>query len=198
MGVAFSFGVAVASEVTVPTAREAVGFANAKFPSGAQNQVLRIEGTHSDSDMRPREWSVTVYDTSRVNNAATIRVKDGVLTSVGTPLRLFEDARWSNFDRNFTGYESGEVINTDRWKLDSPAALSKAMADPALANVQVTEVRMTLRKLSNGDVPALWRVYLRARSRANPGRESWVGYVDLSAETGEIVRNELRVGKLIY
>ena len=181
---------------SLPTARQAMEIANKRLAPHEQNQVVRIEGRHSDSDLHIREWSVTFYDDTRVNNAVTVRVKDGQATDADEPLRLFEDARWDHFDRNFTGYARGEIISLQRWKLDSDDALSKVLKDPKLAEIQVTEVRMALRKLSDGDVPPVWRVWLRGRSRTQAKHESSIGHVDVSAESGEVLANELRTGKL--
>jgi hypothetical protein len=183
--------------VNLPTAKEAKELANSRFVSGAQNQVIRIIGTYSDGDLKPRRWDVTLFDGRRGHNATVVRVRDGVVVSATGSIRLFDDARWSHFGRNFTGYDPDEVINQQRWKLDSPEALTRVLSLPALANVQVTEVVMTLRKLSDGDVPPVWRIALRARSRAVPRRQAWIGYVDLNAETGDILANETRVGKLV-
>ena len=181
---------------SLPTARQAMEIANKRLVPHDQNQVVRIEGRHSDSDLHIREWNITFYDDTRVNKALTVRVRDGQDTDADVPLRLFEDARWEHFDRNFSGYARGEIIALQHWKLDSDEALNKMLKDPKLGNVQVTEVRMALRKLSDGDVPPVWRVWLRGRSRTDPKHESWIGHIDLSAESGEVLANELRPGKL--
>jgi hypothetical protein len=183
--------------VNLPTAKEAKELANSRFVSGNQNQVIRVVGSYSDSDLKPRRWDITFFDGRRGHNASVVRIKDGVVISSTGSIRLFDDARWSHFGRNFTGYDADEVINQQRWKLDSPEALNRVLSLPALANVQVTDVVMTLRKLSDGDVPPVWHITLRARSRAEPRRQAWIGYVDLNAETGDVLANEARVGKLV-
>ncbi len=182
---------------SAPTARQAVDIAKKRMPPSSQDLVLRIEGVRSDAELRPREWRVTFYDDSRVNNALTVKVEDGRDTKVETVLRMFEDGTWRHFDRNFTGFSRNEAINLSRWKIDSDEAVSKALKQPRISEVQVTEARLVLRKLSDGDVPPVWRVYLRARSKTNPGRQAAIGYIDLSAESGEVLRNETRVGKLL-
>jgi len=187
----------LATAADLPTARQAVDLANKRMSPQAQNQVLRIEGRHSDPQLRIRQWEVTFYDGTRVNNALTVRVEDGQVTSESSPLRMFEDGTWGHFDRNFTGFSNKEVINLSRWKIDSDSALSKVLKLPRLSEVQITEVRMLLRKLSDGDVPPVWRIHLRARSKTDPSRETGIGYADLNAESGEILRNETRVGKLL-
>ena len=185
-----------ATAANLPTARQAVEIANKRLAPHNQNQVLQVVGRHSDSDLRIRDWSITFYDDTRVNNAVTVRVEDGQDAGAEAPLRMFQDGRWDHFDRNFTGFARGEIINLQRWKLDSDDVLKKVLKDPKLEGVQVTEVRMALRKLSDGDVPPVWRIWLRARSRTRPSRESWIGHVDVSAESGEVLANELHVAKL--
>lgn len=182
---------------SVPTARQAVEIAKRRMSPASQDQVLRVEGRRSGADLRIREWQVTFYDDSRVNNALTVKVEDGQDTDAETVLRMFEDGTWSHFDRNFTGFSNREVINLSRWRIDSDDAVARALRLPALSEVQVTEVRLTLRKLSDGDVPPVWRVNLRARSKTNPSRSAGIGFIDLSAESGEVLRNETRVRKLL-
>jgi hypothetical protein len=182
---------------SMPTAKQAVDVAKKRMAPASQDLVLRVEGVRSDAEQRPREWRVTFYDDSRVNNALTVKVEDGQDTKAETVLRMFEDGTWRHFDRNFTGFSRNEAINLSRWKIDSDEAVSKALKQPRISEVQITEVRLVLRKLSDGDVPPVWRVHLRARSKSNPSRETAIGYIDLSAESGEVLRNETRVGKLL-
>ena len=181
----------------LPGAKQAVEIAKRRMSPASQDRVLRIEGRRSDADLRCRQWDIAFFDESRVNNALGIRVEDGQDTSSKVQLRMFEDGTWDHFDRNFTGFSAKEVISLSRWKIDSDDAVARVLKLPRLNEVHVTEVRLILAKLSDGDVPPVWRVHLRARSRTNPGHETSIGYVDLSAETGEVLRNETRVGKLL-
>jgi hypothetical protein len=181
----------------VPTAKRVADLAHARFQSGSQNQIIRLEGVDADSDLRPRQWDVTVFDPNRANKGTVIRLRDGVVVSVAGAVRMFDDARWSKFDRNFSGYDVGEVINPARWKLDSTDAVTKIGALPGMTNIQLVDVRMTLVKLSDGDVPPVWRVKVRGRSRVVPSREAWIGAVSFSAETGEVLKNDLRPERLV-
>ncbi len=54
---------------------------------------------------------------------------------------------------------------------------------------------MVLRKPSDGNVPPSWRLRLRARPSDNPSRERWIGYLQYNAETGELLADELTVGR---
>ena len=175
----------------LPTAKKAADLANAEAKTGNVYRVLRVDGENADSDLRLRQWDITVYSGDRANKAMLIRIKDGIVVSTTSAVRLFDDARWSNFGRNFSGYSVAEVIQTGRWKLDSSDVLARVAALPALEKLQLTDAKMSLRKLSDGDVPAIWRVKVKARSKTQPGREGWIGTVDLSAETGEVIKNDL-------
>ena len=175
----------------LPTAKKAADLANAEAKTGNVYRVLRVDGENADSDLRLRQWDITVYSSDRGNKALLIRIKDGIVVSTTSAVRLFDDARWSSFGRNFTGYNVAEIIQTGRWKLDSPDVLTRVAALPDLEKLQITDAKMSLRKLSDGDVPAIWRVKVKARSKAQPGREAWIGAVDLSAETGEVIKNDL-------
>jgi len=180
----------------VPTAKKAAEIANTEVKTGGQFRVLRIEGEDTDSDLRLRQWDITVYDAHRGNHATTVRIKDGMVISATGAVRVFDDTRWAKFGRNFTGYDPAEIIQLARWKLDSPDILNKVAALPGMENTQLTDAKMILRKLSDGDVPAIWRVKVKARSKSQPGREGWIGVVELSAETGEVIQNDLHPERL--
>ena len=176
-----------------PTAKAAVGLANAKLDPIVQDQVLMMEGFDSDSNLRPRIWDITYYDAKRIQGGTMVRVKDGAVVSITGSFRLFDDARWSRFGRNFSGYDLAEIISVGRWMLDSDQVLATALSQTKLAGLQVTKVVMTLRKPSDGDVAPAWLIEFRARPVNNPRRERWIGYLQYDAETGKLLRDELRV-----
>ncbi len=175
------------------TAKQAVNLANQQVEEHSQKQVLLVEGKQSDSQLRPRIWDVALYDHKRANGAAVVRVKDGAVTSLTGSVRLFDDARWSRFDRNFTGFHVDEVVKLARWKVDSDEVVAKAVANPRLSGHEVTAVTLAFHKLSDGDVPPIWRIKLRARPKDQASRERWVGYLQFNAESGELIKDELRV-----
>ena len=185
-----------AQVVSQPTAKKAGEMANAQVNKGGDNRVIRLEGENSDSDLRPRQWDVIVYDPTRTNHGTAVRIKDGVAISLAPSVRMFDDASWGHFGRNFTGYDIGEVINLKRWKLDSTDAVAKVTAMPGVTAVQITAVKLTLSKLSDGDVAPVWQVKIKGRLRADPRRELWIGSVELSAETGEILKNNINIERL--
>ena len=196
-----AFGLAWAAHdaraIDLPTAKGALALANAKVDTNAQNQVIVIEGNRSDSDLRPRQWDITMFDTNRVNNGLLVRVKDGAVVSQSGSVRMFDDAHWNHFDRNLSGYSTKEIVNLKRWKLDSDQILRVAQTHPKLAGLQVMEVVLTLRKASDGDVPPVWRIKVRARPQNNPRREGWIGYLEYNAENGELLGDELYTGSLL-
>ena len=176
---------------SVTTAKKVANLADDEVKTGGQFRVIRLEGEDADSDLAPRQWDVTVYDMRRGNHATTVRFKDGVAVSQAGAVRVFDDARWSQFGRNFTGYDPAEILQFARWKLDSSEVIDRVAVLPGMEKVKITDVKMSLRKLSDGDVPAVWQVKVKARSKLKPGREGWIGVAELSAETGEIIQNTL-------
>ncbi len=178
----------------VPAAKQALALANEKVDAEVQDRVIRLIGKMSDSNLRPRLWEITLYDTTRLNDGVQVRVKDGAVASVSSSVRMFDDGRWKNFSRNFSGYWPGEVIDVGRWAVDSDQVVNTARTHPKLAGYELTEVSLVLRKLSDGDVPPHWRIRLRARPADNPTRERWVGYLQYNAETGELLKEELTIG----
>jgi hypothetical protein len=188
---------ALAEAVQVPTAKNALAIANGSVDEGVKDQVISFEGTSSDSTLQPRQWDVVLYDPARSNGGTIVRVKDGAVMSVGASVRMFDDARWKKFGRNFTGYDLSEIINMGRWTIDSDKLIASVIAIPKLANIQVTEVKLMLRKLSDGDVPPIWTITLRARPKHNPSRERWIGNLQVNAESGEVITDNLNVDALL-
>lgn len=183
-------GLAVAATLT---ARQAMNLANQRVTDAAQNNLIWMEGTHSDANLRPRIWEVTFYDPARLNAGTMVRIQDNQVIKVGGAVRLFDDARWTRFGRNFTGYHVDEIINLKRWKLDSDAVAAKALAHPRLSGYEVVGMRLLLRKPSDGDVAPNWRVTIRARPRNHDREAKWIGSLTYNAETGELLRDDLLV-----
>ncbi|MCS7049854.1 MAG: hypothetical protein NZ483_11260 [Verrucomicrobiae bacterium] len=175
------------------TARQAMNLANQRVTDAAQNNLIWMEGTHSDENLRPRIWEVTFYDPARLNAGTMVRIQDDQVLKVGGAVRLFDDARWTRFGRNFTGYHVNEIINLKRWNLDSDAVVAKALAHPRLSGYEVVGVRLLLRKPSDGDVAPNWRVTIRARPRDRDSGARWLGSLTYNAETGELLRDDLAV-----
>lgn len=186
------------TKLVLPSAKQAVEMVNTQINATTRNQIVVIEGSDSNTDLRPRRWDITFYDAGELNSGLLARVKDGALVSKSTSVRMFDDARWNRFTRNFSGYHDTEVINPARWLYDSDAIIKSALAHPKLAGLQVTALRLTLRKLSDGDVPPVWRVMLRARSPMNPRRDRWIGHLQFNAENGQLLADELRVEQLTH
>ncbi len=175
------------------SARRAFELANQRVTDAAQNNLLWMEGTMSDSSLRPRHWEITFYDPERLNAGTMVRIQDGAVVKIGGAVRLFDDARWKRFGRNFTGYSLEELVDLNRWRLDSDAITARAVAHPRLADYQVTGVRLLLRKPSDGDVAPTWRVRVLARPKGESSRDRWVGQLTYSADSGELLRDELNV-----
>lgn len=185
-----------AGAVEVLTAKQALAKANARVEKEVRDQLIVVQGEQSDTLLRPRVWDITLFDPSRTHRAAVVRVKDGEAVSVVSGLRLFGDARWSRFGRNFSGYEAGEIIDPSRWALDSDKVIALAVRCPKLDGLEVTAVRLSLGKASDGNVPPLWEIALCARLKSDPRRERWIGYLRYNAETGDLLADELRVDRL--
>ena len=116
---------AVAAQAEPVTARKALELANQKLPDAAQNNLIWIEGTLSDTSLRPRQWEITFYDPERLNAGTMVRMQDNSVKKIGGAVRMFDDARWSRFGRNFSGYNLNEIISLARWRFDSDAITAK-------------------------------------------------------------------------
>ncbi len=175
------------------SARRALELANQRVTDGAQNNLLWMEGTMSDSSLRPRHWEVTFYDPERLNAGTMVRIQDSAVVKIGGAVRLFDDARWKRFGRNFSGYSLDELVDLNRWRHDSDAITARVVAHPRLADYTVTGVRMLLRKPSDGDVAPIWRVRVLARPKGEGARDRWVGQLTYNADSGELLRDDLSV-----
>jgi len=180
--------------VEVLTAKQALARAQAVVGPAIAPQLISVEGMDSDPQLRMRVWDFTFYEPQRGQRGVVVRVKDAALIGTrGANLRLFEDARWRHFGRNFSGFEPTEVLNLNHWVLDSDRIVANVLSHSRLTGLEVTAVRLWLRKPSDGDVPPQWRVEVRARPRSDPRQEKWIGFLQFSAETGQLLVDELRV-----
>ncbi len=187
----------VGTRVELPSAKQALQMANDVLDAPTQGQVILIEGSHSDSDLRPRIWDLTFFDRRRLNDGTVVRIKDGAVVSVASSVRIIDDTRWRKFGRNFSGYKGTETINLQRLVFDSDQIIASVTGLPKLHGYQITEIFITIRKLSDGDVPPIWRIRVRARPRAAPWKEHWIGYLQFNGETGDLISDELRLGRPI-
>jgi hypothetical protein len=189
--------VAASGAVEVLTAKQALARAQAVVGPAVAPQLIAVAGMDSDPQLRLRVWDFTFHDPQRAQRGVVVRVKDAALIGTrGANLRLFEDARWRHFGRNFSGFEPTEVLNLNHWVFDSDRIVASVVSHPKLTGLEVTGVRLWLRKPSDGDVPPQWRVEVRARPRSDPRLERWSGFLQFSAETGQLLVDELRLGKL--
>jgi hypothetical protein len=182
--------------VEVVTAKQALAKANASVEGPVRDLLIMLKGYESDTLLRPRVWDITLYDPTRPNNAAVVRVKDSAAVNVASGIRLLDGALWKNFSRNFSGYAAAEVIDLRRWAQDSDRVIARTVSHPKLAGVEVTAVRLLLRKPSDGDVPPLWQIEVSARLINEPRQDKWIGYLQISADSGELITDELHPEKL--
>lgn len=165
-----------------PTAFDLIKEGNRYVGELAKDKIVTIRSEKSVSDIIPSVWTVVFYDPATTTKATAVKFGSGKMMSVGQPVRV-----WAAM--------SGKSHELDRAKLkvDSDKALKTALKEPVLERVKVVASEM---KLELYQKEPAWRVTLYAEKLKIPGKDANLGEVILSAETGEVIKNELKITKV--
>jgi hypothetical protein len=109
----------------------------------------------------------------------------------------FGAGRQLGIKRNWRPFGSSgsadKVLDLKKLKIDSDKAIQIATAEPLLAKLTLKATQLWL---ENTDLTATWKVRLWAAKLSKPETSVDVGDIFISAETGEVVKSELRPGKV--
>ena len=84
----------------------------------------------------------------------------------------------------------------DQLKVDSDEALEIARKEPLLDRLDLKASQLKLERLGGGEDIPVWKVRFWAARLSNPNKMADVGEVMVSAETGKVVRNELKPNRV--
>lgn len=171
-------------------AAEATAFAlvkegNRHIGEEAKDRVVEIRSEKSVGTLVPAIWHVTYYDPDSATKSVTIKFAAGQKVSVKRTARVIQP---------ITG--AHKELPKAKLKIDSDKALDTARSEPLLKNLTLKAARLNLERRSATDDMPVWKVELWAAKLDNPNKAVSVGEVFIDAETGKVVKNDLKISRV--
>ena len=172
---------AVAARGGEPTALELIKEGNRYLGDQSKDKVLEIRSEKSVGDLVPGVWYVVYFDPD--TRSGRVEVK-------------FGGGRQMGIKRNWRPFGGGgseqKVLDLKKLKIDSDLAIKTATAEPLLAKLTIKATQLWLEGSGSS---AVWKVRLWAAKLSKPDSTADLGDIYISAETGEVIKSELRIDK---
>jgi hypothetical protein len=145
----------------------------------AQDKVVEIHSDKSVAGLIPNVWYVDYYDPTATLKATEVKFGGGQMMDVKRPMHLLTP---------ITGGTG--IMDMKKVKLDSDRALSIARRNKLLDRLDLRAAQFWL---ENVDALPAWKVKLWAAKLSNPNRMADIGDLIISADTGEVLKNDLHI-----
>jgi len=174
-----------------PTAFELVKEANRYVGEQAKDKLVQIHSEKSVGTLTPNIWWIVLYDATATMSASEVKFGAGKMLEVKRPFRLLEKS-----------YGGDKMLDREKLKVDSDAAIKTATEEPLLKNLKITATQL---KLEQSNDPALglgaggqgiWKVRLWAQKLRNPSKDVDIGEVWISALDGKVVKTDLHINRV--
>ena len=190
---AIVFALATCSRATAAesTAFELIKEANRYVGEQAKDKVVQVRSEKSIGSLTPIIWYVVLYDPTATMKAQEVKFGAGKMLEVKRPFRLLEPA-----------FGADKQMDRDKLKVDSDAAIKKAMEEPLLNNLKITATQLKLEQSNdsalgiNNTGQGLWKVRLWAAKLRDPSRDADIGEVWLSALDGKVLKTDLHINRV--
>lgn len=179
VGMACGFPNARAAEAT---AFQLVKKGNDYVGKDCRDKVVQIRSEKSIGSLTPTIWYIVYYDADASFKATEVKFGAGEKLKVSRPWRMLEPVTGGN-----------KMLDKDKLKTDSDAAIRMATAEPLLKPLKLTATQLWLEHSDEGPV---WKVRLWASKLSNPMKSVDVGDVFVSAETGKVTRSDLHIDRV--
>lgn len=164
------------------TAFQLVKEGNRHVGEEAKDKVVQIRSEKSLGTLVPNIWYVVYYDVDATAKATQVKFGSGRKLEVKRPSRLFELAGKAYLP-----------LDQEKLKVDSDKAIQTATSEPLLKNLKLLATRLTLERWEEMPV---WKVRIWAAKLRNPSKDADLGEVFISAESGKVVRNDLKIDRV--
>jgi hypothetical protein len=148
----------------------------------ARGKIVQIRSEKSIGSLEPNIWYVVLYDPDATAKATEVKFGGGQKLSVKRPARVLE-----------FGMGNHLPLEKDKLKIDSDKAIKTAGEEQMLKNLKLTSTRLTLERW---DAKPVWKVHLWAQKLRDPKRDADIGEVFVDAETGKVVKNDLKIDRV--
>jgi hypothetical protein len=185
VGLVSAFGLLaglVSAQAEEKTAYELIKEGNRHVGEDAKDKVVQIRSEKSLGTLTPNIWYIVFYDPDATTKATEVKFGGGVKLEVKRQFRLFEMAGKAHLP-----------LDREKLKIDSNKAIEIATAEPMLKNLKILSTRLVLERWE--EMP-IWKVRLWAAKLRNPSKDADIGEVFVSAETGKVVKNDLKINRV--
>jgi hypothetical protein len=189
--IAMCVAVCGAAKAGEPTAFELIKEANRYVGEPAKDRVVQIRSEKSIGTLTPNIWWVVLYDPDATMKATEVKFGAGKKLDVKRPFRLLEPAVGAD-----------KQMDRDKLKIDSDAAIKKAIEEPLLKDLKILATQLKLEQ-SNDTIAGtgntgqgIWKVRLWAAKLRDPSRDADIGEVWLSALDGKVVKTDLHINRV--
>src|SRR5881392_2364059 len=166
-----------------PTAFDLVKEGNRHLGEDAKGRVVQIRSEKSVGGLTPNIWYVVYYDPDATAKATEVKFAAGAKVAVKRPARVLEPIIGAHRE-----------LPKDKLKIDSDKAIEIAKNEPLLKNLTLTNTEL---KLERGDEDQpVWKVKLWAAKIRKPSDTVNIGEIEISAEDGKVLRNDLKPGRV--
>jgi len=147
-------------------------------PTGKAS-LLKAIGRRTPGSPSPQTWTFYFYDTSATGNARFTTVRGGRVVKDGQDLPVA-----------LSPWHVEDIIGEDKLKFDSDAALAAAQA--LIPNTPITSSEFELVRPKNS--APMWKLTVWAKD--HDGQEQEIGTVQILADTGYVLSNDLKPSAL--
>jgi len=174
--------VALMAQAADPTALQLVKEGNKHVGQDAKDRLVQIRSEKSVGTLIPNIWYIVYYDPDATAKATEVKFGAGQKLDVKRPGRILEFV---------TG---NRELDRSKINVDSDKALTTALQEPMLKNLTLTSSQMWLE--NNKDYGIVWKVRLWATKLRNAQQTAEIGDLYISADTGKLVRNDLKISRV--
>jgi hypothetical protein len=163
------------------TAFELIKEGNRYIGEQSKDKVVGIYSEKSIAGLTPDIWYVAYFDPD--SKSRPVEVKFGAGRQMGVKHR----------SSVFSGSKAEKILDIKKLKVDSDKAIKTATAEPLLAKLTLKATQLWLENTAGTPV---WKVRLWAAKLAKPDVSADIGEIFISAETGEVVKSDLKPNKV--
>ena len=164
-----------------PTAFDLAKEGNRYVGEQAKDKIVQIRSERSIGSLTPKVWYVIYFDPTATFKSVEVKFAGGKMIDVKRPLRMIE----------MIG-DASKPMDHDKLKVDSDAAIEKALAEPILKDIKVKSVEAKLENTSTGPV---WRLKLWAE-KMNGRDVTDIGKMSVTADDGKVIETDIHLNRL--
>jgi hypothetical protein len=182
---------AAAARAGEPTAFELVKEANRYVGEPAKDKLVQIRSEKSVGTMSPNIWWIVLFDPTATMKATEVKFGAGKMLEVKRPFRLLEPT-----------YGGDKMMDREKLKVDSDAAIKTASDEPLLKNLKLTASQLKLEQSNDSALgigntgQGIWKVKLWAQKLRNPSKDVDIGEVWVSALDGKVLKTDLHINRV--